>query len=380
MTNEEIFDRGAALRKLGRRLDRSRGGDEPRRNYDAVAAVARSLIDNARAGIPKLKPVHFDFVWDGRVNAFAFREGDTYFIGLTSGALVALQIVFYRILSDARHLPDIGDPNLERSDLSVLTALSPDAEAMYQAGMRPQLPQTEPRRAFARALFEQAFMFLVGHELAHITRGHVDYLDAKCGTPFIAEVGWTNTKAPGLMERQAIEMDADRRSTWSRIDSLRLTMAAGIPFPWTDRAPSAVELIHDWALSTGWLFRLFGDQKFAGVDLSTIPYPPVPLRRAMAFNTGLLAVRWIWDAALLPTATAAVQQANLETELTFTAITGEPTSVEGLSDAFGQLGKEHALRLWDYWNKNVADRVAPYSLEPDPPQTAPTGPDAVGFI
>lgn len=178
MIDAETLDRALARRRVGTRLDRGRGGDEARHKWDAIANAAQALIDDAASLIPGLRPIHFDFIWDGRVNAFAFREGERYFIALTSGAVVALQLVFCRVLADRRALVDVGEPSDERRDLPLLQGLVPDAELMYQAGLSPELPKTRDRQKFAKALFDQALMFLVGHELAHITRGHVDYLNA----------------------------------------------------------------------------------------------------------------------------------------------------------------------------------------------------------
>lgn len=168
-----------------------------------------------------------------------------------------------------------------------------------------------------------------------------------------------------MIERQTIEVDADRRSAWSRIDSIRRTIIAGNLLPWSGMAASAGPMLFCWAFATGWLFRIFGDAKFAGDDLTATPYPPMPIRRALAYASGFGGVQFGWDPTLLPVARAEFSRAARETEVTFSLVTGEPLSTDGMDDAFGPVGKEHALRLWGNWERDLGPRLAPFAYEPD---------------
>jgi hypothetical protein len=63
-------------------------------------------------------------------------------------------------------------------------------------------------------------MFLIGHEIAHITLGHVDYIASKTGSGFVPELGWDLPTEEGKLERQAMEVQADYRSVVSAIKRL----------------------------------------------------------------------------------------------------------------------------------------------------------------
>jgi hypothetical protein len=222
MTHEESLHK--AVQKRGGRLPRSWFSPEDfDRSYGPFLHQANGLIDSARAHVPRLPNIHFDFVVNGRFNAFTFKADGEYFIGFSTGAKYLLGLLFCRMLSDPNLFEFIGDPSEETTDLPPLTDYATNGEHMFRAGILPTRPKNHARWSYASALVHRAFIFLVGHEIAHITRGHVDYLLSKEGEGFIPEVGWTEADADASMERQALEADADCRSTVSAIDSAHLT-------------------------------------------------------------------------------------------------------------------------------------------------------------
>ena len=242
---------------------------------------------------------------------------------------------------------------------------------MAPARLRPARPRTDPRWSYSCELIRKAILFLLGHEIAHISRGHVDYLESKTGTPLIAEMGWNQADQEGLIERQTLEADADLRSVISRIASLKLTHTTpnlDQP-PWTDSPRAPGHLLFDWAFSMNSLFRLFGDNRFNASDLTVANYPPLPLRRTMATVAALTGVIEGWDPALKDVAGKALRLAIDCTELAFAAILGDGLSVAGLSDAFSPLGREHYKRLIDCWLGGLRDRLAPFAYELDPDQS-----------
>ena len=224
MTNEEVFDR--AMTQYGGRVDlEKRAGTPAGQLFAAIAQQAGLLIAGARHVLPRLPPIHFDFVYNPAVNAFAFKENDQYFIGVTSGTFVMLQLLLCRMLADSRLLTHAGDPGSEASDLPPLSGFTPDALWVVNAGILINRPKTEARWQYSCFLLSQAALFIIGHEIAHITRGHVDYLASKTGIPLLPEIGWNQPDPAGLTERQALEGDADQRSFLSRLSSVRSMLA-----------------------------------------------------------------------------------------------------------------------------------------------------------
>lgn len=371
MSDEDLFH--AAIRGSGGRLPRDRftkAGFES--TYGHILDLAGGLIQSARDHVPGLPLIHFDFILNGNFNACAFQEQGRYFIGYNTGTQYLLQLVFFRMLADPRLFDFIGDPAGELQDPTPLVRYAADAEQMYRAGLVPLRPRGEARWAYACELVRRATTFLVGHEIAHITRGHVGYLQSVTGHGFIAEVGWRDTGAGGTAERQALEADADARSTQSAMATAALTHAD------RDRDPShfmatrtsVEDLLFDWAFAMNTVFRLFGDVRFDPATAGDPPYPPEPLRRFMATITAHQYVVHGWDAGLHDTAIRAFKKAALYTELSFMVILGQEWGAHGLR-AFGGDGVEHYLRLRDHWSQVVGPRVAPFAYERD--RAAPAG-------
>jgi hypothetical protein len=77
MDNADVFDLAARRYGYGRRLARERMSETAAvEGFNGIAAVAEELIASAQAHTPRLPPIHFDYIYQGAVNAFAFRERD----------------------------------------------------------------------------------------------------------------------------------------------------------------------------------------------------------------------------------------------------------------------------------------------------------------
>jgi hypothetical protein len=363
MTNSEIFHNETI--SFGGRFQRERAPENVKSVYGVVEDRAQDLISAARRGLPNLPQIHFDFILNGGINAVAFRSKQGYFIGCYTGTLFMLRSVIGRMLSDSRLFQHVGDAKAERGDLRPLADYVPNAEVMYK---REAIltPNDAIRRAYVEFLQDQAIMFLVGHELTHITHGHVDYLRAKRGHRVTTELGWFEQRdQEERFERQCLEQDADRRSIMSRIDSLRLTFdnPNRPPIPWRPTAEHPTEMILDWAISVNILFRLFGDVRFSRTELADYTYPPLPLRRGMCEVAALWSVERIWGPEWKTFAGQALKMARNETESAFSIMLGEEVKVGGLQEAFSKEGAEHATRLQNYWNSTLVELLRPYSYE-----------------
>src|SRR5205823_3004012 len=159
-----IFERAVRQRGLGRPATFSPGhpGAE---GYKHIRRFAEELVSSARGFINELPPIHVDFVANGMVNAFAFKEEDCYFVGINTGTVFMLEFLFMRMLSDPRLFPNIGIPSEETAQPD-LTKCIPSAGEMASAGYRSSHPKNRARHYYASLMFEQAMLFLVGHELA----------------------------------------------------------------------------------------------------------------------------------------------------------------------------------------------------------------------
>ena len=361
MKLENIFNHN--VKRLGGRFPFEAQSSRITEYYKHFADCSIDLIGLARKALPELPPIHFDFVLNGQVNALAFRNGDNYFIGLHTGTLFLLRLIIGRMLSDQNIFPDLGSCTDELSNLEPIKGYSLDADDVYMEN--PILtPKDEARRVCGHAIQDMALMFLVGHEIAHITRGHLDYHIHKSGTNFITEIGSFGDKTMySNLERQAIECDADQRSVVSRVDTLRITcesLNSQLPTSLAseDHRHLCIKL---WAIALSIVFRLFGDVRFTKEGLKASSYPPVSMRRMMAGLSTLRDVTENWDPTLESVTLEIFRETNMAVEHAFSKILNTEFSAKSMDDAVNN--KEHMMKIIDYWNQVVRVKCRPYAYE-----------------
>lgn len=114
MTDAEIFHR--EMKPYGGCLHVP--PDHPgKAGYDSIAKLAEVLISSAMALVPRLPQIRFDFVTNGKTNAWAFKSDGRYFIGLTRGTIFMLELVIMRMLADSRLFDNTGNPKGEADNL-----------------------------------------------------------------------------------------------------------------------------------------------------------------------------------------------------------------------------------------------------------------------
>lgn len=353
MKDSDLFHTVTA--SIGGRLPREIVPDKAKEVYDEIAERANDLIAVTRNQLPNLPPIYFDFIKNSSINAVAFKAGGRYFIGINTGTLYMLRSVIGRILSDARLFRRIGDPDKESNDLEPLSDYSVDADELLKK--MPLMTPRDPIRAnYAYFLQDQAIMFLIGHEIAHITRGHVDYLanNRHIVTKEIEKDAIGDHKE--IIERQAIEMDADGRSIYSRIDSLRITFEdpATPPLPWAPNAQGPGQLLQDWAVSLNIVFHLFGERSFTLSDLSKTHHPPLLLRQLLCNMKATTDIVRTWDQRLESTTLNSLSAAQQETREAFVTLLGLTLVPAPESEQLNL--RDYVIQLIDEWNSHL--RVA----------------------
>jgi hypothetical protein len=359
----ETFTKACRAVGLGNRLDIENYPDVPAFPvYEQTRTIAAELISSAHQHLPKLPPIHFDFLGEPEINAWAFRFERNYFIAVTAGAVTMLHLVLDRILASPHTFPAIGDPSLERRDVQPVPWNIINPEELYAQGIRPVVAQDKRRILYAGHIAEQALMFLVGHEIAHITRGHVDYLKAVAGESFLEELGWQGSNDQSIV-RQVLEADADRRSILARCFSLFQTAKnnTGQTLPWTDNPVTVESMQFDWAFAVNVLFRLFGDKNFDGSNLEATAYPPMPLRRRMAMDYGGHLLLQNWGMEHEDKIKKLLVESIRVSENSFRAIDA-PEPDGGFANALGEKATEHLRRLRERWDE-LKPNLASFAFE-----------------
>jgi hypothetical protein len=225
MNDTDIFHE--AMVNDGGRLDTASLDPATAASLKYVAERAQGFLQKAAAALPRMPPIHFDFVDSWQFNAVAFACQGKYFIGVYRGAVATLGALFDRMLADPQILRFIGDTAEEVGNLPLLPALGTDFERTVDSVPTFPKPRDLARRSTARRLAELALDFLTAHEFAHIANGHLDYLEENQGIRAIDEVSGA-AQAPKIPESalmyQTMEMDADATavlislgSEWGRV-------------------------------------------------------------------------------------------------------------------------------------------------------------------
>ena len=313
MTDAEIFERFVVDNGLGSRFDRGRVTQAQwDMSYAHITNWAEHLIGKrkiVRSESSTYLGILISFMDPkGQAAVRVFKDQGKYFIGITTGLRFMLEFLSFRMLSDARVFQFVGNAAAEQSSFSPIIDYTTDAEQMYRKGVHTGRPKDDVRFRYAIEMITLAMFFVIGHELAHITRGHVDYLNSRIGTPIISEceepkaevlgAAWNLPTDDEKLDRQAIEMDADRRSVLSAISSAKNKHDAPESAIVLNGRNSVKDLLYDWSIAMNTFFRLFGDLRVTQSNVALGHYPPMPLRRFMAMIAAHFGVVHLWKAPI----------------------------------------------------------------------------------
>jgi hypothetical protein len=330
MTDRDIFHE--ATLDLG-------GRDDSRTTQSSTMEIlAKQVIHAYSTFIPRMPEVHFDFISNQEINARAFQAEGRYFIGVYSGLVSGLSMMFFTMLSDRRFFPNVGNIELESSE--------------NQCGFSAVMPRCPTRVEYAYRLLQWAYRFLILHELAHIFDGHVDYVKAKYGIACLPELGWTgNTEYESeLITLQTLEAIADSQAAGNLIDNARACCNNEM-FP--------LPLDHTVFMMTFAFFsffRLFGDKGFSEHNLID-DHPPDRIRQQMCIKKAMEVIR-IWPESVDLCLTA-LKDAGHEVEWVFSLIDGQP-AMAGLQQAFSLEGIAYVEKIFHHIVSVTEPALAPF--------------------
>lgn len=179
------------------------------------------------------KNIYVDMIDERELNALAFTYGGEEFVGINAGFAYSLPMLFDCLLSHPMAFPQIGD--IAQDDPYPVQF---DPELLFSSGrasdLRPDVttvvkaPRDARRRQFGAYLSVRAWDFLLLHEVGHIVRCHL---------PYLQEVGFLSeneAKSIMLLEfdecshedkraiLQVIEVDADVTAARAQVSGLFL--------------------------------------------------------------------------------------------------------------------------------------------------------------
>jgi hypothetical protein len=211
----------------------------------------------------------------------------------------------------------------------------------------------------------------MGHEIAHITNGHLAYLYPGMSQAFLSEFGAIPSDPAGRFDRQVLEWDADAMAASAfGIGPIRRRVAnsqiATRPKYFSD--PGAA--VRAWQAAVSTFFLMFGTESFVGVDLGAIPYPPTPLRCFYCMGVVELYTRLKWDANLHDTVVEASARGYGEAARAFEIATGSRVKInEGIRESFDPaVWSTHLDRLNDAWKTRIRAALEPVAFNKNLPE------------
>lgn len=151
------------------------------------------------------RTLKFGIVNTAQIGGFACVGGEGIdFIGIHFGTISLVSSIFTRMLNNPNILPDVGDASLEAN--AGYAPFIPFQEDL--TNFSPCRPACQIRGAFSKYLTLTGLDFIFGHEITHITNGHLGVIN-KTRHP---DPEKRRSKLSSL-ENQAIELDADGGAT-----------------------------------------------------------------------------------------------------------------------------------------------------------------------
>lgn len=172
--------------------------------------IKSRLYKNSRPD-KQIPEVYLGFINDDCFKALAFKKENQYFIGISNGAIRLLMNFFNYLMSKPYFMKDFGNANLE-TDQKI--DLNPHAKRLidhfYNFDFSIE-PKSIVRKSLSYQLLYKAIHYLVMHEYAHITHGHLDYNIQTDQDFLLFEEDKINNKNTNI--RKALEYDADSSAT-----------------------------------------------------------------------------------------------------------------------------------------------------------------------
>lgn len=329
------------------------------------ALKAQSQIDTMREYCGDLPDLHFGFLDDATLNAWAFVHDDHHFIAMHAGTILLLDLFFFRLMSDPRILPHIGDIGLE----SPTAPLDPSTlvDALFESVNKKMVvfPRDEVRRRFAIHLRELVAEFIIWHEIHHIADGHVDYFSHAYAVAQIREIGYMPCAASQAAALQALEMQAGAGAIARMVrDLLRRTIDPS--FAWVRTHQSLAKYsagLDQWYFNLffaidAW-FRLGGDSPIPDFSAADSSHPPWRVRHVLASWCAGVALRASgFDDKVSEECFVASAKAAHSLEDAFSVLTGEPR--RDFAEMYGT-GADYVRSLQDHWSNELRGKVLPFA-------------------
>lgn len=272
MDVQQVFRKG--IRELGPLLDRSRLNPDRLADLDQFLDYFRHMVEKAYCPPKPYHPLgdmYVDYVHNFSINAAAFKVDGVEMIAINIGTIIAIYDFFLALLSCPLTLPDAGNAKAEAVDPSVLGSyIARDLDGNFWRFT----PRDEERIRIAQYLTWIAAMFIFGHEIAHHTKGHVEFIASQTGKPTLYEYVTRGVDYSQIMRvRKCLEFGADENGAKASLGEWTELLNRMPTSPWVIKNRTRL-----WVIALGAMFRFF-DRKPSGIKDYSCYFYPTPLSR-----------------------------------------------------------------------------------------------------
>ena len=146
-----------------------------------------------------------------KFHALAFKQEDKYFIGISIGAIRSLENFFNFLFAQPYFLKDFGNAEVELEQKINLVPQATKFIDYFNSYDFEITPKSGARKHLAYQTFYKAINYLIMHEFAHITHGHLDYNVQTDQNFMLFEEDIIKSSKTNI--RKALEYDADSSAT-----------------------------------------------------------------------------------------------------------------------------------------------------------------------
>ncbi len=324
--------------------------------------IKRNNSENSKLVIP-----HIDIINNNELNACAAKSNSKYFIGFYLGAVYVLKDIFYRMLSNKSILPNIGVIDNETNPI-IFNAQITSLNQLFLAKDPDEqiIPKDPVRMVYADVLHSHALNFLLDHEYAHISHGHVDYITAQ----FNANTLWEISQESSMetLFSQTLEMDADCSAVNSGIATIleAYQKSSFLPVHLRQYYSNFDESLVSWCIAIYTFFRIFSFADDHKKDIKTQTHPNSGLRQSIVMATIATILNEKFNSRILDNFVKNIGRITDTVEEAFSAISHQDYNPIAFYNAFRPEAQEHVHYLMKNWN-NVRPLLEPLAMKNLPP-------------
>jgi hypothetical protein len=349
---------------------KSKGGRYNNRNsdttvYDWILTNSRILVAwMVRTNVHLPEP-YVDIIDNNETNAYVTKRGDKYFIGITYGAILVFNDIFYRMMESKNVLTEVGDPDREMNTAKVFSIRLTNMGqlAVTEKHSKDSEPIDNIRILFGFQLIKMAFEFLIWHELAHIVFGHVDYIHSVLGAFELKEIEREESRSRlDPIVSQTLEIKADQFATqqsiaiWGMLISNPDALTPALR-PYFKTWPMVIKM---WIFSTYTFFRLFSDHNYTK-GIRNAFHPPPSLRSHLVQAVAGAVIQGAIDAPSAEEISIIRKDAILAVEWAFHEISKKGLDLSHLTFSIQDEAFSHGIFLMNNWEK-IKPLLQPFAL------------------